>query len=561
MTVLRASRAPNSLNTGKPISTTAPLDYVRPSDWLTLTIPSSSEQKFVGLVAVFNQDSNYIALAATVSSGTYTVDWGDGTAPVTVTSNTTAQYNYSYSSLNSSTLSSRGYRQAIVTVTPTTSGATFSAFELNRRHSARSSSNTVAPWLDVAISAPNATSLRLGGFNTSGTQTVVLSMLEQATIVAHNTSNFTQMFRKCYKLQSVPIYNFSPVTNVNRMFLDCISLQTVPLYNTANVTSFQGWFVGCTSLVTVPLFNSAAVTDMSYMFNGASAIEYVPLFNTAAVTNMSNMFEFASSLKTIPLWNTANVTNMSVMFKDCVSLQSIPLINTAANTNMGNMFYNCRSLTNLPTLNTAAVTDMFGAFQQCYALTTLPQFNFSSVTRVSQLIQDAQSLRSVPELNLAKITSVGNNNINATSNVVNLGQIKLTNMRWSQDFSNCMMGATQLDEMYTALATLNPTVTNVSGSGTVVTYTVSDITAFVNNRTVTITGVDPVAYNLTNVTIGNVNTTNKTFTVTNAATGAYVSGGVVTIQDNKTITVTGNPGTTGDTPTIATNKGWTVTGS
>ena len=33
---------------------------------------------------------------------------------------------------------------------------------------------------------------------------------------------------------------------------------------------------------------------------------------------------------------------------------------------------------------------------------------------------------------------------------------------------------------------------------------------------------------------------------------AYVTG--------KTITVTGNPGVTGDDPSIATNKGWTVTG-
>ena len=123
------------------------------------------------------------------------------------------------------------------------------------------------------------------------------------------------------------------------------------------------------------------------------------------------------------------------------------------------------------------------------------------------------------------------------------------------------MGAAELDEMYTALATLNPNVTNASGSGSVVTYTVDDITAFVNGRTVTFTGINPPAYNLTSVTIGNVNTTAKTFTVTNAATGTYVSGGIAAIQDNRTITVTGNPGIAGDDPTIATNKGWTVTGS
>ena len=121
------------------------------------------------------------------------------------------------------------------------------------------------------------------------------------------------------------------------------------------------------------------------------------------------------------------------------------------------------------------------------------------------------------------------------------------------------MAAAQLDEMYTALDKLNPGVTTVSGNGTTVTYTVNDITAFVAGRTVTITGVTPAAYNLTSVTVASVNVGASQFTVTNAATGLYVIGGVAAIQSDITITVTGNPGTTGDDPTIATAKGWTVT--
>ena len=162
----------------------------------------------------------------------------------------------------------------------------------------------------------------------------------------------------------------------------------------------------------------------------------------------------------------------------------------------------------------------------------------------------SDSLRFIPELNLTKIISNGNNslglgNLTATNGTSNLAQAKLTGMRWSQSFQNCNMGATQLNEMYTALAKLNPNVTNVTASAGVVTYTVDDIRAFVAARTVTITGVDPVAYNLTNATVGTVTAgagNTGTFTVTNAATGTYVSGGVAALQDNRTITVTGNPG-------------------
>ena len=68
------------------------------------------------------------------------------------------------------------------------------------------------------------------------------------------------------------------------------------------------------------------------------------------------------------------------------------------------------------------------------------------------------------------------------------------------------------------------TVSNVSAAGGTVTYTTSAAHGFTAGRTVSIVGVSPVAYNLTNVTIAATPTT-TTFTVTNAATGTFVSGG------------------------------------
>jgi len=548
-----------------------------------LTPPAATEQKFVGLIAVFDQGSNYVALRAAVSSGTYTVDWGDGSSPVTVTSNTTAQYNYSYSSLGSATLSSRGYRQAIVTVTPTTAGATFSLFGLNYLHSARTVTSTVATWLDVAVSAPNATTLRLGGTDSGGTSAVLLNFLEQATVVAHNTTTMASMFRNCRELQSVPLFNTASVTDMSNMFNGCVSLQTVPLFNTAAVTGMGSMFSNCVSLQTVPLFNTAAVTGMGSMFLLCRSLQSVPLFNTASVTSMSNMFDLCSSLQTVPLFNTAAVTNMQSMFSNCNSLQTVPLFNTAAVTNMQSMFNGCQALQSVPLFNTAAVTDMGTMFQNCVSLQTVPLFNTASVTAMNtmfsgctslqsvplfnttavvsmqNMFSSCTSLREIPELTMSAITFASNNGM-ALTNSFTLGKAKLTGMRWTQSFSGCNMAAAQLDEMYTALDKLNPNVTNVTATGTVVTYTVDDITAFVAGRTVTITGVSPAAYNLTNVTVATVSVANSRFTVNNAATGTYVSGGVAALQDNRTITVTGNPGTTGDDPTIATNKGWTVTG-
>jgi surface protein len=570
MGVIRASNAPVGLNRGKPAraSGSAPTLWARPSDWVTFTTPTSSEQKVIGLVAVWNQDSNHVALACTTSAGTYTVDWGDGTS-TTHTSTVTAEKNYVFGNLSEGTLSSRGYRQAVITVTPTTVGATFSAVNLNRRHSgvfAPDATTTTNPWLDVAVAAPNATTIQFS--YASGARTSTMSLCEQVNIVAHNMSSMSSVFRELRKLQSILLPTLPAVTSTSNMFLDCSSLQTVALFNTASVTNMDNMFSGCSSLQTVPLFNTASVTNMDNMFNSCFSLQTVPLFNTASVTSMNNMFSGCSSLQTVPLFNTASVTNMNNMFNSCQTLQTVPLFNTASVANMNGMFGGCSSLQTVPPFNTASVTNMTNMFSSCRLLQTVPLFNTASVTSMTTMFNGCQTLQNIPELNLRRISSNSNNNMGlgnvfSINGTANLGQAKLTENRWTQTFANCKMGVSQLNEMYTALATLNPAVTNVTSTGTVVTYTVDDIRAFVAGRTVTITGVSPVAYNLTSVTVGTVTAgagNTGTFTVTNAATGAYVSGGVASITDNRTITVTNNPGVSGDDPTIATNKGWIVTG-
>ena len=69
-------------------------------------------------------------------------------------------------------------------------------------------------------------------------------------------------------------------------------------------------------------------------------------------------------------------------------------------------------------------------------------------------------------------------------------------------------------------------VTNAAGTGAVVTYTTALPHTLVPGDTITVTGVNPSAYNLTGVTVATT-PTNTTFTVNNAATGAYVSGGSI----------------------------------
>ena len=71
-------------------------------------------------------------------------------------------------------------------------------------------------------------------------------------------------------------------------------------------------------------------------------------------------------------------------------------------------------------------------------------------------------------------------------------------------------------------------ITNVSGNGTTITYTASN--SFISGKKVSITGIVPGVYNLTNATIASATSTQ--FTVTSSATGAYQYGGLAIMTDS-----------------------------
>ena len=401
--------------------------WTRPSDWLTLPTLTDADNKFVGLHAVFPGGSNFCALSA---DGAYTVDWGDGVVE-NFASGVTAQHQYDYSSAAlTGTDCSRGYKQAIVTVTPQ-AGQTFSLLNLNLRHT----STTVlhaSGFLDIAIAGSQLSSLTVS----AAVQNVRMSLLEQVKLYANGVTNMSYMFYGCYSLQSVPLFNTAAVTNMSYMFQNCFSLQSVPLFNTAAVTNMSYMFQNCFSLQSVPAFNTAAVTNMGNMFYGCSSLQSVPLFNTAAVTSMSYMFPNCFSLQSVPLFNTAAVTNMSYMFYQCYALQSVPLFNTAAVTNMSSMFQNCASLQSVPLFNTAAVTNMSYMFPNCFSLQSVPAFNTAAVTIITSMFSSCNSLR----------------------------KIDMTGTKVTFSVASCNLDAAALNALYTSLATVTGQTLTVTGN-------------------------------------------------------------------------------------------------
>jgi surface protein len=352
-------------------ATSAPAeDWVRPSDWLAMpTGITASDQIFVGLHAVIEDNDNYVAFLFTTSTGQYQVDWGDGSTPTLHNSNTIAQYQYDFATVSSSTLTSRGYKQAIITVTPVSGN--FLTCDFQRRFVTTPVQNQIysTGFLDCILSMPNA--------NTGA------SIVFGGTTVAHRY------------VEKFDIKTIGNSTNLSTLFVGCSSLQSLPLFNTINVTNFFNMFNSCVSLKTIPLLDMSNTTISASMFQSCSSLQSVPLLNISNVANMSSMFNSCSSLQSIPLLDTSSATNMSAMFQLCSSLQSIPLLNTSSATNMSGMFNSCLSLNSIPALSTAAITTTSGSDFGIFASTT-PSLNRCQVIfsrtvsfQNSQLSRDA----------------------------------------------------------------------------------------------------------------------------------------------------------------------------
>ncbi|MGA1047474.1 MAG: hypothetical protein ACO3UU_05655, partial [Minisyncoccia bacterium] len=143
-------------------------------------------------------------------------------------------------------------------------------------------------------------------------------------------------------------------------------------------------------------------------------------------------------------------------------------------------------------------------------------------------------------------------NINSRSSTFNVSNVGLISIG---DTINLISGTGQLATSGQTLVTeINntlpiATITNVVASAGTITYTAAN--TFSAGQIISISGVNPIAYNLTDVQIATASATQ--FTITNGATGAYVSGGTATAS-TYTFTVSPTPITNLDNATIKVSK-------
>lgn len=418
--------------------------YVRPIDWLEL--PSAPAQGVHGLLAVHpnDKDKNLVAILA---EGPFTVDWGNGIVQ-NFSSNATAQYQYDYDLLPANTLSSRGYKQVVIKVTPQ-SGWNLTRCTISQRHTGWGTSSLTSysvNWLDLSINLPNlGAGSTLSISNTLG-QAV---LLERVNITSWGgITNISNLFVRCKSLQSLneTEWNLSNVTSMNLVFQQCELLESLDCssWDVSKIGSATSFLNSCINLKSFKAknWNLSSCSSFAGFFDGCNSLEYCEIENwqlrqTGTLT-ISNIFQNCTSLRSVDLsaWNVSRAITLSATFNQTKSWLDFSSISNWQVSNVTNMI-SCFAGTG------AEEIDISG-------------WDISNVTTVQDLFNSCSRLRTVklPAWPTAATILVGNSFCLGNTTLQNFsvtGPIRNTGTS-SLNFSNCSLGSSELNYIYAQLA-------------------------------------------------------------------------------------------------------------
>jgi len=476
--------------------------WVRPTEWLAIDdVHSSGESRFEGLHAVFKGCPNLVAFTFTVTGG-YDVDWGDGSAIEAVASGVKAEHSFDYDDCDAA--SEMGISDARA-VTFTDAG------DLVTLASHGFQNGTEIAFSVVTTTTGITAYTRYWVVGVSGDNFQVAATNGGAAIALTNNGSGSVYLPRYRQV----VIKVTPTTSNHFTTVNLNSRHT-----TISGITYQRMWLDV-------YLNGPSITALTVCGDRWSIVERINIPEQGDNT-IASLFAGCAELQDVYI-DSSGATDMSSMFIECRSLKSIPLLNTASATNLTNFLNACSSLRSIPLLNTASCSNFTGFVNGGYALRSFPAIVTSAGTNFSSMFQNT-SISKIPLI----YTSIGKNFTSMFNGAVGLSDIPLLNTSAGTTFSTMFQ--------YSA---------GYSGLSSVPLLDLSSWTTLTN-----------MFLNCTALQKGALSGTKESITY---AAGSLSGAALDEIYTNlatvvgKTITVTGNYGTSSDDPTIATAKGWTVT--
>ncbi len=404
-------------------------EWVRNPAWPAIPTVLASEQKIVGLYAVWPGDGtgNGANFFAFNGQGAYTINFGDGTT-INNASNTQANYE-----LNFNNAALAGTNKP-VTFTASTNTVNLAGHGFN--------AGTALPFYSIVTTTgliegrryyvvnPTANTFQISA--TLGGNPVTLTNDGSATLLPYKIAIVTITPQAGQNLTVINLQAKHNQTGLQAYTSGWLDLAiSVPNVTGANYT-LGGTAVGHRLLERVNVVACGVLTNMANMYSNTPSLRSVSAFPSgiSEVTTLASHY-LSSGLKNFPVFlgTAAKVQSASQMFNNCFNAEYFPALpgSIAALTNVSNM-YASTSVKQIP------------AFPSSTA-------NISNFTNICQVMPNLVEL---PVFNLSGVTSAGNG-ANMFSSCPSVRRIPMSGMRFSFTVANCQLSAVALNEIFAGL--------------------------------------------------------------------------------------------------------------
>ena len=334
------------------------------------TVPDASKTGDRPFVTTWRTASpnESITIPVGSSTGTYTVDWGDGTA-----TSVTGDASHAYAS--------PGEHQVVI------SGDFTRIYLVDGPNAEKLQS--IDQWGDIQWESMSSA---FGG---------ATNMVYRATDIPDlsGVTDMSWMFNGASSFNGdISEWDISGVTDMFGMFVGATSFNgDISPWDVSGVTDMSGMFFGAHSFNgDISPWDVSGVTDMPSMFANTDSFNGdISPWDVSGVTDMSGMFGSATSFNgDISEWDVSGVTDMSEMFAGADSFNGdISPWDVSGVTDMSWMFSGAASFNgDISEWDVSGVTDMSGMFGSATSFNgDISEWDVSGVTDMSEMFAGADS--------------------------------------------------------------------------------------------------------------------------------------------------------------------------
>lgn len=523
--------------------------YVRNPELLELPTLVDGDEEILILQKVYEEGENWLVVQI---QGGYEVDWGDGDV-TTHSSGSKAYKSVNWSGVSSSTLTSYGYRQAIVRITPQ-AGQQLTLF------------NGAQPITEDPL-VPN-------------------SSVVSVKMAGQNFTTMTSAFQNFTNLQDFEFVGSNSITNMSNMLINCYNLKKVYQLDTSSTINMSSLFNGCTNLLEIPQLNLDSCTNFTSAFYNCQNLTYIPTIDlsNSPLTSLNQSFRFCYKISKMPIKNTEKITNFLYTFSGMENMTTIEGISMSAATTLNSTFYLSYNIEKITPLNlpTNYVGGLNSTFNGCNKLKDITPFQTSGCTNFTSTFRNCRKLTDLSWVDMSSATV-------ALATTEFMYSLKKPPVNLNPNFNNYLnqtyYSTFSLRKPMVIPSTAKPTrlyyfARSAYSLETLPEFDTSEVQDIRSMTYFAVSLSELPAYNFSAVTLSDANTFSYGYNLRKSnvygltRTHSYqrcqlsreeivnIFNNLGTASGSQTITVSLNPGSSSVTAgeiAIATGKGWTVT--